>query len=396
MPCILIDISRLFYFKLTGRRSTGIDRVGLEYLRHYADRARAVLTLGPFSSVLSAPDSLLAFRMLLDDGVNGRAPAARLIAKAYVNWWMRPSVEGCVLLNTSHTGLERSGYASGLRRRGAHSVFFVHDLIPITHPEYCRPGERERHLTRMRTAVRVGRGMIVPSQHTLDTLKRFCGDAGLPFPPAAVAPLASSLPHVEAGPPPVAEPYFVVVGTIEPRKNHGMLLQLWRSLVERNGKAAPRLVVIGRRGWKCGDVTDLMGTCPQLRDFVMERGACTDRELVTYLRHAQALLFPSFVEGYGLPLAEALALGVPVIASDLAVFREVAGEVPEYAGPLDSRRWMELIVDYSQPQSALRSAQVGRMAGFRATTWRQHFQAVDEFLLQLQVQGSRLKVQGTA
>lgn len=383
MPRILIDISRLFYFKLTGRRFTGIDRVGLEYLRHYAGSARAVLTLGPFSSVMSARDSLLAFRMLLGDGSMSRAAAARLIAKAYLNWWARPSVEGCVLLNTSHSGLEKNGYASGLRRRGACAIFFVHDLIPITHPQYCRPGEEARHVARIRNAATAGRGMIVPSQHTLDTLRRFCSDAGLSFPPAVVAPLASSLPQIEPGARPMAQPYFVVVGTIERRKNHGVLLQVWRGLIERHGDAAPRLVVIGQRGWGCEAMSGLLDESPRMRGFVVERGDCSDRELVTYLRHAQALLFPSFVEGYGLPLAEALALGVPVVASDLAVFREVAGRVPDYADPLDSRRWTELVSDYSLPHSVLRAAQLERMAGFRATTWREHFQGVDAFLRSL-------------
>lgn len=400
MNPILLDISRLFYFKLMGRRSTGIDRVGLEYLRHYADRARAVLALGPFSSVLSAPDSLLAFRLLLDAGVTSRAAAARLVAKAYLNWWARPSVEGCVLLNTSHTGLEKTGYASGLRRRGVRCVLFVHDLIPITHPQYCRPGERGRHMKRMRTAMTVGRGVIVPSKHTLDSLKRFCGEAGLPLPPAAVVPLASSLPGVETGPRPVAEPYFVVLGTIEPRKNHILLLHLWRSLVERSksngqdlqdsttatarhqqsGGPVPKLVIIGQRGWESGNVADLLERSGPLIGHVLELGARNDAELTTYLRHAQALLFPSFVEGYGLPLAEAISLGVPVIASDLPVFREVAGEIPEYADPLDDARWMELIVEYAGPRSAARAAQLARMAGFRVTTWKDHFKTVNAFL----------------
>ena len=380
VPRILIDISRLFYRKLAGRLPTGIDRVGLEYLRHYADRARAVLTLGPFSSVLSAPDSLVAFRMLLSPGVNGRTPAARLIAKAYLNWWARPSVEGCVLLNTGHTGLEKTGYASGLRRRGARSVFFVHDLIPITHPQYCRPGERGRHVTRMRTAIDAAQGLIVPSHHTLETLTRFAGEAGLRLPPAVVAPLASALPRAEAGPRPIAAPYFVVLGTIEPRKNHILLLRIWRGLVERMGEASPRLAIIGHRGWENQAVFDLLDRCRELRGFVLEYGACSDEELVAWLRHAQALLFPSFTEGYGIPVAEALSLGVPVIASDLAVFREIAGGIPEYADPLDSRRWTELIEEYARAGSGPRATQLDRMKGYRATTWQDHVKTVDGFL----------------
>ena len=380
MPRVLIDISRLCYRQLSGRLPTGIDRVGLEYIRHYADRAHAVLALGRFSSVLSRSDSERAFRLLLDPQSNASRQRLRLIMKAYLGWWVSQDITGCVVFNTSHTGLERAYSTAQLRRRGARPVFFVHDLIPVTHPEYCRRGERERHMARMRTAVTTGSGIIANSQDTLDALGRFCREMGLQMPPAVVAPLATSLSQMETGPRPVAAPYFVVVGTIEPRKNHSLLLQLWRKLVERSGDAAPRLAVIGRRGWECENVVYLLERCRQLNGVVAERGACSDAELATYLRHAQALLIPSFAEGYGIPLAEALSLGTPVIASDLPAFREVADEIPEYVDPLDGRRWMELIEDYAGDRSALRAAQLERMKGFRATTWQQHFQAVDEFI----------------
>jgi len=115
----------------------------------------------------------------------------------------------------------------------------------------------------------------------------------------------------------------------------------------------------------------------------VEHASCGDEELANTLRHARALLYPSFVEGFGLPIAEALSLEVPVIASDLSVFREFAGDVPEYADPLDGRRWLQLIEDYARPDSALRAAQIARMSAFVAPTWAQHFARVDELLDEL-------------
>jgi glycosyltransferase involved in cell wall biosynthesis len=392
---LLLDISRLFHRRLLGRVLTGIDRVSLEYVRHYGGRARAVLGVRPFFSVLSRPESGRAFRAVLDPGEGAQRDLATLIMRAYVRWWGRADVTDSVLLNTSHTGLESAGYASSLRRRGARPVFFVHDLIPITHSEYCRPGEGERHANRMRTAVTAGRGIIVASRHTLATLGRFCDEAGLPLPPAVIAPLASSLPRADAAPRPLSQPYFVVIGTIEARKNLVLLLELWRDLVERSSAQAPRLVLFGQRGYGCGPAVALLGR-RELQEHVLELGPRSDREIAGYLRHAQALLFPSFEEGYGLPLAEALSLGVPAIANDLPAFREIAGDIPEYAGPRDSRRWSDLIADYARPDSALRAAQLQRLAGFRATTWEGHFEQVDAFLHELQIQGTSCKVQGTA
>jgi glycosyltransferase involved in cell wall biosynthesis len=182
----------------------------------------------------------------------------------------------------------------------------VHDLIPLTHPEYCRPGESERHASRMHAVLRSAAGILAISQGTMDQLREHAERQGLPMPPATVALLAPA--SLQAGADtlrPIAAPYFVMLGTIEPRKNHLMLLQVWRHLAERLGEAAPHLVLIGQRGWECENVVDLLERCPGLRGLVHELPQCGDAQLARYLAHARALLFPSFAEGYGMPLAEA-------------------------------------------------------------------------------------------
>ena len=386
MSRILIDITRPLYRRLGARFPTGIDRVGLEYVRHYGPGARAVLSLGPLAAALSPSDSERAFDALLQGRDRSFPLAIELIAKASLWNWIMPGAGDSVLLNTSHQWLDYSTYAAQLRWLGVRPVFVICDLIPITHPEYCRSGERANHVARMRNAMAMARGIIAISQDTLDKLQRFAGDNGLRCPPAVVAPLAPGLALTAPGPRPVTQPYFVMVGTIEPRKNHLLMLHAWRRLVEQMGDSAPRLVIVGRRGWECENVVDLLERCEPLRGFVFEHNACGDEELATLLHHAQALLMPSFAEGYGLPVAEAVAAGVPVIASDLAVFREVAGNVPEYVDPLDGRRWAEMIVEYAAPDGARRKAQLERIEGFRPRGWAQHFAAVDAFLERMDAQ----------
>jgi glycosyltransferase involved in cell wall biosynthesis len=140
------------------------------------------------------------------------------------------------------------------------------------------------------------------------------------------------------------------------------------------------LVIIGQRGWECENVEDMLERCGPLRGVVFEHPMCSDAELITYLHHAQALLFPSFAEGYGMPLIEALSLGVPVLASDLPVFEEIAGGVPEYIDPLDGRRWREVIEAYTPADSVPRAAQLSRLKGFRVPDWATHFAKVDALL----------------
>jgi glycosyltransferase involved in cell wall biosynthesis len=380
---ILIDVSRLLDRKLLGRNPTGIDRVSLAYVHHYRSDAGAVLCLGSRTFTLSRQDSERCFALLLGERPGGTAAVLRAWAKALTNGWWHAGLNGHLLFNTGHMGLERPWYADRLRKSGARLVCVVHDLIPITHPEYCRPGRRERHIQRMRNVARFASGVVVNSHYTMQTLEAFCRESRLKPPRTVVAPLGINLPSLAQGRVPVNEPYFVVLGNIEPRKNHWMLLQLWRRLIDHRGAPAPRLFVVGQRAWECENVVDLLERCEQLRGFVVEHPSCGDEELVNTLRHARALLYPSFVEGFGLPIAEALSLGVPVIASDLSVFREFAGDVPEYADPLDGRRWLALIEDYARPDSALRAAQIARMPAFVPPTWVQHFEQVDNFVAEL-------------
>jgi glycosyltransferase involved in cell wall biosynthesis len=389
MPRYLIDVTRLLYRRMTGRLPTGIDRVSLEYIRHFGAAAparllaaRALLSWRGLSATLSAADSARLFVLLLRPGDDAASRWA-LTVKGCVFGCIPTGVAGSFLFNTGHYGLEHRFYAALPRRLGARPIVVVHDLIPITHPQYCRGGERERHVRRMRNALRMARGIVANSRHTLEELRRFAAEARLALPKAIVAPLAPALHGVAtgaaAGRPPVASPYFVMLGTIEPRKNHLLLLRVWQRLVEQLGAAAPKLVVIGSRGWEYDEIVRELEN-PALRGSVLERGSLADQEVVTYLHHARALVMPSHVEGYGLPVAEALGAGVPVIASELAVFRDIAGAVPDYAAPDDDERWQALILDYARPESTLRRAQLARLAGFQPGTWGEHFGAVEAFL----------------
>ncbi|HYI84783.1 MAG TPA: glycosyltransferase family 1 protein [Acetobacteraceae bacterium] len=287
-----------------------------------------------------------------------------------------------VFLLVSHRALDQAAAIAPLRRAGAAFVPFIHDLIPLSHPEYARPPQVRRHLARIATVSAMADGVVVNSAATAASLRAELAARGLPAPAAvAVAPLGLPL---RPAPPGAADgstaPYFVCLGTIEPRKNHLLLLHLWRDLAARLGDAAPRLLLIGRRGWENENILDLLDRCDALRGLVQECGTLGDAEVASLLAGSRALLFPSYAEGYGLPLAEALALGVPALCSDLPALREVGGTVPDYLDPLDGAAWRRAVLDYADPASAARAAQLRRLAHWRAPTWDAHFAAVDALL----------------
>ena len=284
-----------------------------------------------------------------------------------------------IYLNIGHTGLDRDGLTQWVRDTGVCPVYFVHDLIPLTHPEFCRGGEAERHARRMRTVLSTATGVIGNSQATLDELAHFAEQENLASPRSVAAWLGTAL--IERSPPPVTErPTFVVLGTIEARKNHLLLLRIWSRLVERLGNGTPRLLIIGQRGWEADEVFRILDENRSLRGHVVELNHCSDEETARHLASARALLFPSEAEGYGLPLVEALALGTPVIGTDLKAFREIGQGIPLLLEPGNEAMWESAILDFSQPSSAARAEQLHRLSRFRAPTWHDHFQIVEQWL----------------
>jgi len=116
-----------------------------------------------------------------------------------------------------------------------------------------------------------------------------------------------------------------------------------------------------------------------LKDHVLELGACDDLELAGLIAGARALLMPSFAEGFGMPVAEALQLGTPVIASDLPVYREFAGSIPTYLDAIDGPGWLSSIMNFTG-DSLERERQLQVMRGYRAPDWKSHFDQVQKWL----------------
>lgn len=353
----------------------------LAYLRHFADRSQAVVQHKRFRRILDRDASRGLFDLL--EGPSNRfrrkLPGGILRHLGGLN----AAGHGRLYLNIGHTGLDSPGFRDWAKRADVRPVYLVHDLIPITHPEFCRAGEADRHRERMRSVLTTAAGVIANSETTLSELAAFATAERLPNPPGLVAWLGAdplTMPQQVEKP---GRATFIVLGTIEARKNHLMLLQIWSRLIDRLGSDTPLLLIIGQRGWEADPVFELLDRSEQLRGHVIELNHCSDEELAQHLVSARALLFPSLSEGYGLPLVEALGLGVPVIASDLAVFREIGDDIPDFLSPLESRRWEAAILDYMRPDSAARATQLERMKGFRAPDWSGHFDAVENWLRSL-------------
>lgn len=387
---IWLDLSRTLW-RVSRGTLTGIDRVETAYAEHLPGLAGERIRYVAFNPISRR------FRFLDSDRVEA---LVRRIGPGWRDGSLdRLSREALCILLRSATGpgpgraarqrprptyLNVSGQALHrapalgrmLAATGAAFVPLVHDLIPLAHPEYVRPVAIDMHRRRIAAISELASGVIANSRTTAATLEPHLVRGT----PLLAAPLG--VRHIPAAPPaaPGDRPYFVCLGTIEPRKNHITLLHVWRRLAAEAVDTAPRLLVVGRRGWENENVLNFLERCAAIRPLVSETGALPDAEVARLLDGARALLMPSFAEGYGLPVAEAIARGTPVICSDIAAHREVGGDVPDFLDPLDALAWCRAAVDYASPASPRRAAQLGRLRGWRATSWEDHVRGALAFV----------------
>jgi glycosyltransferase involved in cell wall biosynthesis len=301
----------------------------------------------------------------------GRSPAAAL-------------PHGARYLNASQFPLWIPSYFRWLKQRpDVKGVFFIHDLLPLEHPEYFRKAEYQRHSRRLANLAEFGAAAIVTTEAVKEALKRHLAPLGRADMPILAAPIPAAPIFLERAPPPgdlTGAPYFVACGTIEPRKNHLLLLHVWRELARRDGASAPKLVLIGARGWENENVVDLLERCRAIGDHVIEASGLSTPSLKALLGGARALLMPSFAEGFGLPVVEALATGTPVIASDIPAFRESGRGCITAISAIDGEKWLETIRAFAAPHSLERSASLARIKQYVAPSWDGYFAKIEAFL----------------
>jgi glycosyltransferase involved in cell wall biosynthesis len=301
--------------------------------------------------------------------------------------WLRHKLRGYpgtpIFLVVSHHHVSREHTIDRIRcSLGAKTVCFLHDLIPIDYPEYFKSGWEQRYRRLAKNVGSLFDAVIANSQETARSLSVCTKDVAESVRTPLIQVVAPGVRTFQPGrlrSEDLGRPYFVILGTIEPRKNHLLLLNLWTRLPGILAEP-PRLLVIGHRGWENEQIVDMLERSRRLRGLVEEHNGLNDARVGALVCGARALLLPSFAEGFGLPLAEALASGVPVICSDIPVFRELGGEAPDYLDPLAVQSWTDAIIEYSSPHSHRRAAQIQRLASWQAPTWTDHFSAVEELL----------------
>lgn len=214
-------------------------------------------------------------------------------------------------------------------------VLTVHDLSFLRHPEWFPANRAAYYRAAARRSVKVACRILADSQATardLETLLDVSPDridvvplgVGPEFRPADAETVAA-VRHQHRLP----ERFFLYVGTHEPRKNLARLVEAWSQTA---GDLPQHLVLVGRHGWKNKELDAAIAASPHAKR-IHRPGHLSHAELPAVLSAADAFVFPSLFEGFGLPPLEAMACGTPVLSSDTSSLPEVTGDAAILVDP---------------------------------------------------------------
>ncbi|MEM6386010.1 MAG: glycosyltransferase family 1 protein [Pseudomonadota bacterium] len=383
MATPVLDLSRSF--SSLGRGiATGIDRVERAYLDENIRRGGWGIIRTPRGFLLFEPDRLARLPEYLErtdlDGAD-QASTIRAIASSRSSnlsirkiMWRMPN--GLAYLNVGHTNLNPQTMRAMMEMPDHSKVVMIHDTIPIDHPDFQTEASRAKFVERLTTVINFANHIVVPSDEVRENVERRMVGTGHRV-PVVVSPLG-----VDLGPTPLDyergdKPFFVVVGTIEPRKNHKLLLDIWDRMNRKmDEQRIPELRIIGARGWGNKEVFDILDNSPMMGRTVFELGPLPDKEMKRHVAGATALLFPSLAEGFGLPPFEAATFGVPSVCAPLRPTEIHLGDMAIYADTDDMYQWFQAIRELASEEVAEQNRRSTALRSFQLPTWEKHFDRV--------------------
>ena len=369
---IFIDISILFEFK---GNLTGISRTIFNVLKNCYSKAPEGVLIGAvrFDRETQKYRSIDkgALTSLMAQIQPGVTFGPELALRHATNWG-----HGDTLLILGEQWLY-DGLGAELARlkrdSGLTIATLIHDVVPFFSSQYYWDGFPEKFMASVSETIAISDFIFTNSKHTTADLISVANSKNLPLP--------TKIKEIRLGdhffgdslpteiPAPKESGYILSVGTIQPRKNHFLLLYTWKKLVSIYGDRTPTLVLLGNRGWNVDNFFYFVQNDLELRERIVFKTEASDSELISYYTHARFTLFPSFYEGWGLPVAESLSLGKFCISSGTSSMPEIGGDLADYHDPLDPVELAELIGRYIDEPALLEARENRIRKEFVKTSW---------------------------
>ena len=263
------------------------------------------------------------------------------------------------------------------RDEGVKFVVFIHDLIQISHPEFVHEAATLTFRRALVDVLMLANGVLTNSEFVAQDVRNFMQTRMKFELPVQAVPLATELPPSggrnrtlsDKVRDVIRDPYVLSVSTIEVRKNHMYMVRLWEKLIESHIPNIPNLVFVGKIGWDVEKFRQYLTESDHLGGRLRVLHGVTDFELSELYEHAMFTMFPSFVEGFGLPVGESLAHRKPCISSNRSSMPEVGGKFARYVNPEDVGEGYALVRDLLANPDKLDHWTSEIATSFKPKTW---------------------------
>ncbi|AHB42160.1 glycosyltransferase [Candidatus Saccharibacteria bacterium RAAC3_TM7_1] len=242
---------------------------------------------------------------------------------------------------------------------GAKLHCLIYDLVPVYAPQVFGVGLLPMYTRYLFEVLGVASSVVTISRSTKKDVERFMKETAISDPPE-VTVLRLGDEVIEKIDPRVqkemiqkhSSPFAICVGTIEARKNHIQLYTALKLAIQEGCiDVLPKIYLIGRQGWLTADLIHLITYDPELNNRVKFMDNVSDQELAWLYQNAELTVYTSQYEGWGLPVAESLAYGTPVITSNVSSMSEIAPDLTINISPFDSRALLDALLFLSNKKS---------------------------------------------
>ena len=261
---------------------------------------------------------------------------------------------------------------------GLKMVAIIADMIPVLFPHQFQDANTVDQFTRFAECVARHSSLALSiSQSTQRDFDQFAESLGVQ-PQASQVIYLGEEPATKVDARPANLPvelgqgnFVVSVSTIQVRKNHQLLYQLWRRFAEEGRTDIPRLVLVGSPGWMTNDLRQQIAKDPLVQDTILVLNHVSDEQLAWLYENCRFSLYPSLYEGWGLPIVESLHRFKPCIASDTSSMPEASQGLALHLDPLDFRQWYDAILRWSSNPMELAAQSARIRANFRHRSWEE-------------------------
>ncbi|TIV64933.1 MAG: glycosyltransferase family 4 protein [Mesorhizobium sp.] len=307
-----------------------------------------------------------------DDGSRVRIVPLRTVAG---NKYEPAPGDHLLLMNNDWSHTDIGVISRACRSAGARLIVLLNDIIPIQFPDWYKRHDVTRFTDYVALAIRLADRFILTSKRVTADMEEHAAGLGLHLPDLKLVPLGCDSARRSKADGRLSDGletgrYILFVSTIEPRKNHSLLMDVWRRLVQDGTVAhsGMKLVFVGRSGWMVDGVLEKLHSHPDYGQSLIHLDNVDDGTLSLLYQDSAFCVYPSLYEGYGLPPVEALAYGKALIASTGGAIPEVVGPFGLCLDPLDVEGWEKAMREWiASPE--VRTCYEAKAGEFVARSW---------------------------